>query len=205
MNSRFRSGRLRPQADPVSVPSAGRERGETQKRRPGRASLCILLIQTFILLAGFVPCALAFPASGPALNSPAPEFALTDLNHKRLDLHAFRGKVVLLDFWATWCAPCQVEIPHFVAWQNQYGALGLKVIGISMDDDPGPVRNLYRRLRVNYPVAMGDAGLGQTYGGIYGLPVTFLIDRKGRIRAEYQGVTDLGKIQTRLLLLLNTR
>jgi peroxiredoxin len=165
----------------------------------------MLLAQAIFLLAGYAPCAFASAVSGPALNHPAPEFSLTDLNHKRLDLRTFRGKVVLLDFWATWCAPCQVEMPHFVEWQKEYGARGLQVIGISMDDDPGPVRNLYRRLSVNYPVAMGDARLGETYGGIYGLPVTFLIDRKGRIRAEYQGVTDLGKIQAKLLSLLSTR
>ncbi len=165
----------------------------------------MLLAQAIFLLAGCTPCAFASAVSGPALNRPAPEFSLTDLNHKRLDLCALRGKVVLLDFWATWCAPCQVEMPHFVNWQKEYGERGLQVIGISMDDDAGPVRNLYRRLRVNYPVAMGDARLGETYGGIYGLPVTFLIDRNGMIRAEYQGVTDLGKIQAKVLSLLNTR
>src|ERR1019366_9444118 len=71
----------------------------------------------------------------PLLHKPAPNFVLRDLNHKKLDLHAFRGKVVLLNFWATWCAPCQLEIPRFVQWQSNYGPQGLEVIGISMDDD----------------------------------------------------------------------
>ncbi|MGA7159020.1 MAG: TlpA disulfide reductase family protein [Acidobacteriaceae bacterium] len=135
-------------------------------------------------------------ASTSLLSKPAPEFTRADLNHKRLDLRAYRGKVVLLNFWATWCAPCQLEMPTFVAWQNEYGAQGLQVIGISMDDDAAPVRSLYKKLHLDYPVALGDAKLGELYGGVLGLPVTFLIDRDGKIRAEFQGETNLGKIQS---------
>ncbi len=121
----------------------------------------------------------------------APAFTHTALDQQRLDLSAYRGKVVLLNFWATWCSPCQLEMPTFVVWQRQYGAQGLQVIGISMDDDSAPVRRLYQKLHLNYPVAMGDAKLGDLYGGILGLPVTFLIDRHGRVRAEFQGGADL--------------
>jgi thiol-disulfide isomerase/thioredoxin len=70
------------------------------------------------------------------LHKEAPEFVRTDLKHRKLDLHAYRGKVVLLDFWATWCSSCQFEMPRFVAWQTQYGPRDLQIIGISMDDDP---------------------------------------------------------------------
>ncbi len=133
----------------------------------------------------------------------APEFVRTDLSHKRLDLKAYRGKVILLSFWATWCAPCKVEIPSFVAWQKKFGPRGLQIIGISMDDDPALVLSLYGKLRLNYPVAMGDEALGELYGGVLGLPVTFLIDRRGVVRAKYQGETDLKKteIQVQSLLL----
>jgi thiol-disulfide isomerase/thioredoxin len=124
------------------------------------------------------------------------------LNHRKLDLKAYRGKVVLLNFWATWCAPCQVEMPRFVAWQKEYGPRGLQIIGISMDDDPTLVRSVYRKLHLNYPVAMGDATLGELYGGVLGLPVTFLIDRNGEVRARYEGQTDLGKIDLQLQSLL---
>lgn len=139
------------------------------------------------------------------VHQKAPEFVRLDLNHKRLDLNAYRGKVVLLNFWATWCAPCQVEMPTFVAWQNKYGPRGFQVIGISMDDDPALVRAAYRKLKLNYPVAMGDVKLGDLYGGVLGLPMTFLIDRHGEILAEFQGETNLSKIELQVQSLLPSR
>lgn len=142
-------------------------------------------------------------SSTSLLNKPAPDFTRTSLNHQPLNLRAYRGKVVLLNFWATWCAPCQLEIPKFVAWQNQDGRNGLQVIGISMDDDPGLVRSLNQRLHINYPVALGDAKLGDLYGRVLGLPVTFLIDRHGTIRAEFQGETNLDEIHSTIIQLLN--
>jgi len=96
-------------------------------------------------------------------------------------------------------------MPSFVAWQTKYGPQGLQVIGISMDDDPALVRQAYRKLKLNYPVAMGDVKLGNLYGGVLGLPMTFLIDRHGEIQAEFQGETDLGKIEVQLQLLLPSR
>jgi len=136
------------------------------------------------------------------LDKPAPDFALTSLNGQPFSLSGDRGKVVLLNFWATWCAPCQNEMPVFAAWQRQYGAQGFAVIGISMDDDAQPARQLSDRLRVNYPIAMGDEHLGARYGGVLGLPLTFLIDRRGIIRARFQGETDLQTIESRLKKLL---
>jgi cytochrome c biogenesis protein CcmG/thiol:disulfide interchange protein DsbE len=142
-------------------------------------------------------------AAKPLLHNRAPEFVRTDLGHKRLDLNAYRGKVVLLDFWATWCAPCEVEMPSFVAWQKKYGPQGLQIIGISMDDDPALVRSMVSKLKLNYPVAMGDVKLGDLYGGVLGLPITFLIDRHGVIQAEYQGEADLSKIERQMQSLLS--
>ncbi len=139
------------------------------------------------------------------VNKKAPEFVRFDLEHKRLDLNSYRGKVVLLNFWATWCAPCEVEMPTFVAWQKKYGGHGLQIIGISMDDDPALVQVAYRKLNLNYPVAMGDVKIGDLYGGVLGLPITFLIDRHGEIRAEFQGDPDLNKIEAQLQSLLPRR
>jgi thiol-disulfide isomerase/thioredoxin len=144
-------------------------------------------------------------AATSLVHKRAPEFVRKDLDHKRLDLNAFRGKVVLLNFWATWCAPCQVEMPSFVAWQEKYGPLGLQVIGISMDDDPALVRSLVGKLKLNYPVAMGDVNLGNLYGGVLGLPVTYLIDLHGMIQAEFQGEADLGTIERQMQSLLSGR
>lgn len=137
------------------------------------------------------------------LHSQAPNFRRVDLNHRLLELSSFRGKVVLLNFWATWCAPCQIEMPTLVAWQRQYGPEGLQVIGISMDDDPALARGLYQKLKLNYPVAMGDEKLGELYGGVLGLPLTFLIDRNGEVRARFQGEVDLRSIEKQLKPLLS--
>jgi thiol-disulfide isomerase/thioredoxin len=144
----------------------------------------------------------AAPPALNLLNKKAPGFALTDLSGQSLTLARFQGKVVLLNFWATWCAPCQVEMPVFAAWQRKYGPQGLQIIGISMDDDAGPVRRLVARLKLNYPVAMGDERLGAHYGGVLGLPLTFLIDRNGVVRARFQGETDLKLIERQVAALL---
>jgi len=125
---------------------------------------------------------------GSALR-PAPDFALTDLSGNRVNLSAYRGKVVLLDFWATWCAPCKEEIPHFVDMQNRYGPRGFQVIGISMDDDEKPVREFQQQFKMNYPVAVGSAKLAEQYGGVLGLPITFVIDPQGRIVSRHIGQT----------------
>ena len=134
----------------------------------------------------------------------APEFVRSDLTGHKLDLAQLHGKVVLLNFWATWCAPCQIEMPMFSRWQMQYGPQQLAVVGISMDDDSEPVRRMIHAQNIDYPVAMGNAALGERYGGVLGLPLTFLIDRNGIVRAKFQGETDLGKIEASLRSLLAT-
>ena len=119
----------------------------------------------------------------------APDFSFTDLSGRKLKLSDYKGKVVLLDFWATWCGPCRIEIPWFVELQARYRDQGFAVIGISMDDDPESVRDFYREKKMNYPVAMGDNKLAELYGGIFGLPISFLIGRDGRIYAKHEGAT----------------
>src|SRR5512135_196123 len=159
-----------------------------------------------VLLAGAIgdsPVVARTPI--PAEVRTAPDFSRVDLNHQTVSLAAFRGKVVLLNFWATWCSPCLAEIPHFVEWQRKYAAQGLQVIGISMDDDEQPVRAAYQKYRLNYPVAMGDEQLGEMYGGILGLPVSFLIDRNGQIRFQHRGGIDLELAQSEIQSLLSKR
>ena len=136
------------------------------------------------------------------LDKKSPQFTLTGFNGQMLRLSGFRGKVVLLNFWATWCAPCQAEMPVFAAWQHQYAPRGFQVIGISMDDDAAPARRLVERLKLNYPSAFGDARLAARYGGVLGLPLTFLIDRNGVVRARFQGETDVKAIESRMNALL---
>jgi peroxiredoxin len=153
----------------------------------------ILWAALSIMLGGIVAQG-AFAASS-LIHKEAPAFARTDLKQEKLDLRAYRGKVVLLNFWASWCAPCQLEMPRFVAWQTRYGPRGLQIIGISMDDDPALARMIYAKLRLNYPVAMGDEKLGELYGGVLGLPLTFLIDRQGIIQSQFSGETDLNLME----------
>jgi peroxiredoxin len=135
-------------------------------------------------------------------NHLAPAFTRIDLQHHQVSLKDYRGKVVLLNFWATWCAPCRIEIPRFAAWQKQYGSEGFAVLGISIDDTPAPVREFDHAQHVNYPIIMGDAKLAEKYGGVLGVPITFLIDRRGVIRARYEGETDLRLIEAELRRLL---
>ena len=121
----------------------------------------------------------------------APDFTVTDIDGRKLSLADYKGKVVLLNFWATWCAPCRTEIPHFVEMQNKLGPEGFQVIGISMDDDAKPVREFAQQYKLNFPVAVGDDKLAERYGGVLGLPVNFIIDREGRIYARHLGATDV--------------
>ena len=135
----------------------------------------------------------------------APDFALPQPDGPDLRLSSYRGKVVLLDFWATWCDPCREEIPHLVELQQRYGDRGLQIIGISMDDDAGPVLTLTRKRKVNYPIVMGDQKLGTLYGGILGLPVTYLIDRNGMVSAKFKGESSLVNMESKIEILLNQK
>jgi peroxiredoxin len=151
------------------------------------------------LLVAQAPSASPKPAT---IGSAAPAFSLRDLAGRPLDLADYRGKVVVLDFWATWCVPCRQEVPHFVALQKKYGSEGLAVIGISLDDEEKPVRTFYKEFGMTYPVAMGNAAMAEQYGGILGLPVTFVIDRQGRIRFRHDGQTDAAVIEREVASLL---
>ena len=148
----------------------------------------------------------AKPSSPPAaIHSVAPDFSLRDLNNQTLELANYRGKVVLLDFWATWCTPCRGEIPHFVEFQNNYREQGLQVIGISMDDDAKPVREFYQEFKMNYPVALGNEKVAEAYGGVLGLPITFLIGRDGQVAAKYVGEVEMPVLQQEIETLLQAK
>ncbi len=121
----------------------------------------------------------------------APDFALKDADGKLVHLSDYRGKVVLLDFWATWCGPCKIEIPWFIDFQRKDQDKGLVVLGVSMDDEGWEVvKPFVAREKMNYRVLIGNDETAQLYGGIDALPTTFLIDREGKIAAVHVGLAD---------------
>ncbi|MBV9573855.1 MAG: TlpA family protein disulfide reductase [Acidobacteriales bacterium] len=135
-------------------------------------------------------------SGSPAKSRPAPDFSLQSLDGKTLRLSDFKGKAVLLNFWATWCEPCKIEMPWFVDLQNKYGAQGLQVLGVAMDDsDKKDIAKFVKDMGVNYPVAIGKEAVGNDYGGVQFLPETFFIDRAGRVQDKVFGLKGKGEIE----------
>jgi peroxiredoxin len=135
--------------------------------------------------------------------SKAPALTLVDLDGNRIDSSSYAGHVVLINFWAAWCTPCADEIPKLVALQEKYGPQGFRIIGISMEDRDSALREFYRKNKMNYPVIAGNEKIAQAYGGILGLPTTFLIGRDGRIRAKYPGLADFSTLEQEIIALLH--
>jgi len=127
--------------------------------------------------------------AGQVRGQLAPDFELQSLDGKNVKLSAFRGKAVLLNFWATWCGPCKIEMPWFVELQKQYGPQGLQVVGVAMDDSSSEeIAKFTREMGVNYPVLLGTESVGQRYGGVDVLPTTFFVDREGKLVAREFGL-----------------
>ena len=133
----------------------------------------------------------------PTLSCPADakpanfDFTMKDVEGKDVSLQSYKGKVILLDFWATWCGPCKVEIPHFIEFQQKYGAKGLQVIGISVDDPVDKLAPYVKEMGMNYPVlqGLGHDAVQDAYGPILGIPVSVIISRDGKICATHTGLT----------------
>jgi peroxiredoxin len=126
----------------------------------------------------------------------APDFQLKSLDGKQVRLSDFRGKAVLLNFWATWCAPCKIEMPWFVDLQKQYASQGLQVIGVAMDDSgEEAIAKFTKQMGVNYPVLIGKESVGDAYGGVEFLPTTFFIDRQGKVVDRVFGLVSHSDIE----------
>ena len=129
----------------------------------------------------------------------APDFALASLDGKTLKLSDYRGKAVLLNFWATWCEPCKIEMPWFVDLQKKYGPQGLQVVGVAMDDaSPKEVADFAQKLGVNYPIVIGKEEVGTQYGGVQFLPSTFYISRDGKILDRVFGLVSRSEIESNI-------
>ncbi len=149
---------------------------------------------TLAVLGLVVACSHSVSADGVALRAskdrkPAPDFSLKDSNGTSVKLSDYRGKVVLLNFWATWCGPCKVEIPWFIEFQQQYKDKGFEVLGVAMDDEGwDAVKPYLIQRKLNYRVLLGNDSVTQLYGGVDSLPTTFVIDKEGRIASAHVGL-----------------
>ncbi|MDP8299450.1 MAG: redoxin domain-containing protein [Candidatus Tantalella remota] len=152
-------------------------------------SRCVVIAMTMALLLGsfgLVSCDGQGSASANA--DMAPDFTLKDLDGNNYSFASTKGKVVILDFWATWCPPCRIGIPEFQALYEQYKDKGLVVVGVALDQGGVQVvKPFVKKNGVTYLVAIGDRGVVAAYGGIRGIPTTFVIDRQGKIVQKYVG------------------
>ncbi len=138
------------------------------------------------LLAVSVLAGCTTPAS-PA--SDVPQFSFSSLEGKTIAMKDLGNKVVIVDFWATWCGPCREEVPHLNTLYSELKGKGLEIVGISMDTDgTDSVKDFAREFRMQYPIVIGDEKVAESFGGIIGLPTTFIIDRNGRIAKKYIGL-----------------
>jgi thiol-disulfide isomerase/thioredoxin len=134
----------------------------------------------------------------PQKGSVAPDFALKDLaDGKEVRLSSLRGKAVLVNFWATWCEPCKIEMPWFVELQKKYEAQGFTVLGVAMDDaSPSDIADFAKKMGVNYPIVIGKEAVGDQYGGIPYLPSTFYIGRDGKVVDRVFGLVSRSEIES---------
>ena len=136
---------------------------------------------------------------------PAPELHLRDGSGHVVSLKSYRGKIVVLDFWATWCHGCKEEIPWFAEFQRKYEAQGVNVIGVSLDDEGWKVvKPFMKSAAIPYTIILGDQATAKEYG-IQAMPDTFLIDRKGRIAAKYAGLVSRADVDANLRALLEEK
>ncbi len=138
--------------------------------------------------------------ASPLVGKPAPEFALEDLNGKKVSLSAYKGKAVLINFWATWCGPCKLETPWIVDLRNQYAPKGFEVLGISTDDidrsdtkaftgEKKEIAAFVQQMHMPYPVLIDGDQLSHPYGGLDAMPTSFYVDRNGKVVAAQMGIT----------------
>ena len=174
--------------------------------------LCVVVVITGLLLVGTrasKPRASADPTkqnvsgspapsgTDPAVGSMAPEFSLKSVpDGKTVTLSSLRGKAVVVNFWATWCGPCKIEMPWLVDLQKKYGPQGLQIVGVAMDDTSDKeIADFAHKMGVNYVVLKGTEKVGDLYGGIDRLPLTYFVDRSGKVVDEIVGLRSSSDIE----------
>jgi cytochrome c biogenesis protein CcmG/thiol:disulfide interchange protein DsbE len=165
--------------------------------QPGRFFILLAVIAGVAVTLGSIgwpdkPSAnVGSPVKDGKVRKQAPDFELKDVNGKVVRLSDYKGKVVLLDFWATWCGPCGIEIPWFTEFQRKYKDRGFTVLGVSMDDGGWKdVKPFVAEQKINYQIVLGDDKTSDQYGDVEALPTTFVIDREGRIASVHVGLAD---------------
>jgi len=183
-------------------------RGSFVKRDPVIFVVVALAISLMLVFAYKVTGKQPAENNGPTgAGKPAPEFALQSLDGKTIKLSDLRGKAVVVNFWATWCQPCRVEMPWFVDMQKQYGPDGLQILGINADEDANKeeLEKFARGMGVNYPVLLGSEQVEQAYGGIQFLPITVYVDRDGNVVDKVFGLKGRGEIEDDIKLALGKK
>lgn len=151
-----------------------------------------LLPGTLVLLvvAGLVASGCGSDQTSSGASAQAPNFELETMEGDTFELADHRGRVVVVNFWATWCAPCLEEIPTFVEMQEEYGDRGLQFVGVSLDQQGFEVvRPFARKMEINYPLVVDDGSLAKRFGGLQGVPTTYVVGTDGRIRNRIEGIT----------------
>lgn len=148
--------------------------------------------------------AAAAPVAALPVLGVAPAWKLQDVNGAAVTSEQLKGKVVVLDFWATWCPPCREEIPGYIALQKKYGQDGVALVGVSLDQaGPGVVKEFMGKFGVNYQMLMADDAVIAAFGGVEAIPTTFLIDRTGKIRDRKVGSEPTAEYEKKIQALLN--
>ena len=162
-----------------------------------RSNIRLLSITGVAAILGAVACSPSRPVKQTQAvkedtsRKHAPDFALKDASGQTVHLADYKGKVVLLDFWATWCGPCVIEIPWFTEFERKYKDRGFEVVGVSMDDDGWKaITPFVAKKKMNYRILLGDDKTGDQFGGLEALPTTFVIDRAGRIASVHVGLAN---------------
>ena len=152
-----------------------------------------------------IAAAIGFVTSATAQLKKAADFSLKSADGKSYELKKYRGKVVIVNFWATWCGPCRKEIPDFIEAYKKYKDKGLVIIGISVDKDGwSAVPPFIEESKINYPIVLANEQVVETYGGIEAIPSTFIVDKNGYIADQHIGMMSLKELETKLQPLLKT-
>jgi thiol-disulfide isomerase/thioredoxin len=185
----------------ASVPGAA-----AGARRNPLALLVVAVVVAAMLYFGFHMARRAGPPPRITKSAPAPDFTLQSLDGTNLRLSDLRGKAVLLNFWATWCSPCKIEMPWFIELQKQYGSQGLQIVGVAMDDSSTEdIEKFAKDMGVNYPVLLGKEAVGEAYGGVPALPESFFIGRDGKIVDKIIGLRGKAEIEDSIKRALDTQ